>query len=321
MLVPVLSFFATSVGLWFVLRSGLAERLALDRPNNRSLHLVATPRIGGMVLMPAFLLVWFLLPARDILFASLIAVLALFSYFDDRSDLPVGVRLVLHLAAGTIFVLMKLHLHGPAIAAAILWIGWCTNLYNFMDGADGLAGGMALFGFSLCGLALVGAGEYGLSGVCFAIAAAAAGFLLFNFPPAKTFMGDAGSISLGFLMGTMGLLGRDIQAWPLWYPVLVFSSFIVDATVTLSKRAWRGERVWQAHHDHYYQRLVRMGWSHRRVALYEYALMTGCGVSALILLRCGKEIQYAGLAVLAIIYVVLMIKIDSCWKTFSATPR
>ncbi len=198
--------------------------------------------------------------------------------------------------------------------AAVLCITWCTNLYNFMDGADGLAGGMALFGFSSCGFVAFAAGSPEIAIACGSIAAAAAGFLLFNFPPARTFMGDAGSIPLGFLMGSLGLVGWQNDLWPLWFPALVFSPFVVDATVTLAKRSLCGERLWEAHRDHYYQRLVRMGWSHRRLALSEYGIMLAAGWSATTMLHLDRNMQFVGLLLWVSLYALAMIAIDIRWK-------
>jgi hypothetical protein len=97
-------------------------------------------------------------------------------------------------------------------------------------------------------------------------------FLLLNFSPARVFMGDAGSVPLGFLAGGIGIAGWRTVSWPAWFPLLVFSPFVVDASVTLARRMFmRRERFWHPHREHYYQRLVRMGWSHRRLALTEYA--------------------------------------------------
>ena len=150
----------------------------------------------------------------------------------------------------------------------------------------------------------------------FAVAGAAAGFLVFNFPPAKVFMGDGGSIPLGFLAASLGLLGWRQALWPLWFPVLVFSPFLADASVTLLRRVLRRERFWQAHREHYYQRLVRMGWGHGRTALCEYALMAGVTASALMAL--GLSLAYQGLVLAgwAVVFAAVMIGIDRRWQGF-----
>jgi UDP-N-acetylmuramyl pentapeptide phosphotransferase/UDP-N-acetylglucosamine-1-phosphate transferase len=150
------------------------------------------------------------------------------------------------------------------------------------------------------------------------IASAALAFLFFNFHPARIFMGDAGSVPLGFLLGSIGLYGWQRSLWPLWFPLLVFSPFVVDATVTLSKRLLLGEKVWQAHRSHYYQRLVRMGFGHRNTALMEYCLMFIVGMSALFLLGQPLYAQALGLIFWALIYCLLALLIDRLWSIRSA---
>jgi UDP-N-acetylmuramyl pentapeptide phosphotransferase/UDP-N-acetylglucosamine-1-phosphate transferase len=149
----------------------------------------------------------------------------------------------------------------------------------------------------------------------FSIGGAALGFLYFNSHPAKVFMGDAGSIPLGFLAAAMGLWGWRLGHWPLWFPALVFSPFIADATVTLCKRALRREKVWQAHREHYYQRLVQIGWGHRNVAMFSYVLMFAAGISALWGMRQGWP--WSLFLVWGGIYAALMLFLDWRWKAFA----
>jgi UDP-N-acetylmuramyl pentapeptide phosphotransferase/UDP-N-acetylglucosamine-1-phosphate transferase len=167
------------------------------------------------------------------------------------------------------------------------------NLYNFMDGMDGIAGGMAVFGFGTFAVFGLLAGATLFSVLNLIIAAAALGFLVFNFPPARIFMGDVGSSTLGLLAAALSLWGVRDGIFPFWIALLVFSPFIVDATVTLLRRLWRRERIWHAHKTHYYQRLVQAGWGHRKTVLLEYAIMLGCGISALWSMRATDEIQMA----------------------------
>jgi UDP-N-acetylmuramyl pentapeptide phosphotransferase/UDP-N-acetylglucosamine-1-phosphate transferase len=188
-----------------------------------------------------------------------------------------------------------------------------TNLYNFMDGSDGLAGGMAAFGFSSLALAAWLSDALGLAVFCASVAAAALAFLRFNFPLARVFMGDAGSIPLGFLAATLGILGVLQNLWPMLFPLLVFSPFIVDASLTLLRRGIAREKVWQAHRSHYYQRLVRMGWSHRRLALGEYALMAASGVSGIAIV-IQPNWQAGMVAAWLVCYAILAIIIDRRWK-------
>jgi UDP-N-acetylmuramyl pentapeptide phosphotransferase/UDP-N-acetylglucosamine-1-phosphate transferase len=202
------------------------------------------------------------------------------------------------------------------MAAALLAIVWVTNLYNFMDGMNGLAGGMAVFGFGTLALGADAAGASDIAVLAGCIAAGAGGFLLFNFHPARIFLGDVGSIPLGFLAAVLGMDGVRRDLWPLWFPLVAFSPFIVDASVTLLRRGLRGERVWQAHREHYYQRLVRMGWSHRHTALAEYGLMATMVTLALFLRAAPTMQQAAGLAVAVAIYLVLAFAVDRRWRDF-----
>jgi UDP-N-acetylmuramyl pentapeptide phosphotransferase/UDP-N-acetylglucosamine-1-phosphate transferase len=150
----------------------------------------------------------------------------------------------------------------------------------------------------------------------FSIGAAALGFLYYNFYPAKVFMGDAGSIPLGFLAAAMGLWGWQQTHCPGWFPPLVFSPFVVDASVTLLKRALRGEKIWLAHREHYYQRLVQLGWGHRSVALIFYTLMFASGVSAVYSLHQSREFVLLLVLSWAGIYALLMLMVDNRWRVF-----
>jgi UDP-GlcNAc:undecaprenyl-phosphate/decaprenyl-phosphate GlcNAc-1-phosphate transferase len=129
-------------------------------------------------------------------------------------------------------------------------------------------------------------------------------------------MGDGGSIPMGFLSASLGLLGWQQGLWPLWFPLLVFSPFVVDDSITLLRRMLRGERFWQAHREHYYQRLIRMGWGHRRTALTEYALMAGVIASALAALKLNPQYQSLILAGWTVFYGTVMVAIDVRWKRY-----
>jgi UDP-N-acetylmuramyl pentapeptide phosphotransferase/UDP-N-acetylglucosamine-1-phosphate transferase len=188
-----------------------------------------------------------------------------------------------------------------------------------MDGSDGMAGGMALFGFSFYGIAGLMHGDAAFAMLNFTIGGAALGFLYHNFHPARIFMGDSGSISLGFLAAAFGVWGWQQAYWPFWFPVLVFSPFVVDATVTLIKRARRGGPVMRAHREHYYQRLVQMGWGHKNSALAEYALMLLAGIAALWGITQDPLMQGSLLAGWGVIYLGLAMWIDRCWRCLEET--
>lgn len=338
-LLPLLSFSLCYFLLRWLLRSRLAKA-ALDQPNHRSLHTTPTPRIGGLGVLAGILGGGMLVGGISPLLFAELALLGGFCFLDDRKGLSAAVRLPVHLLAAAVWVIgmQKVGADGAtalqggrAIDALLavaddgtadwllvigltLALGWMMNLYNFMDGANGLAGGMAVFGFGAYGAAAALAGQPELATLCLVVAAAALAFLLFNFDPARVFLGDVGSIPLGFLAGALGLWGWQTGAWPAWFPLLVFSPFIVDATFTLLRRLLRGEKVWQAHHDHMYQHLVRSGWSHRRLAMAAYPLMLACALSALVLRDGDAGWVSAGLAVWAVLYAAVLLAVERHWR-------
>lgn len=291
--VIVLCAIATWALLSLLRRSGLAHRIALDHANGRSLHEGAVPRIGGLAVISIAAAVGYFAPTGLTMAAALAVALMVIGWFDDRRGLPVAVRLVAHLAIAAAAAELLM----PA-APMWLWLTlalamtWSMNLYNFMDGADGLAGGMAFFGFGAYAIAAVSADTLGLALFCAATAGAAAGFLPHNWAPARVFMGDAGSVPLGFLASALGVAGWSAGVWPVWFPLLVFSPFVVDATVTLLRRALRGERVWQAHREHLYQRMVRSGLGHARTAVLWYGVMAVAATSAMAALSWPKGAQF-----------------------------
>ena len=198
------------------------------------------------------------------------------------------------------------------MASAILAIAAMTNFYNFMDGSNGLAGGMAVAGFCCYGIAGM-ANAPGFAALCFAIAAAAAGFLCLNLT-GRIFMGDGGSVPLGFLAAALGIEGWMRGLWPAWFAPLVFAPFVVDASLTLARRMLRRERFWLAHREHYYQRLIRSGWPHLRLAGAEYGLMFACGAAALTARAGSFEIRIAAFAAIAALFLAAAILIERRWR-------
>lgn len=312
----LLAFVITVVCLILLLKTPLA-RLALDQPNHRSLHTNITPRTGGLAIMAGVIGAGVMIEGAAFWMMPMI-MLVLISLIDDIRGLKVRWRFVGQLLVSAGFVVYLLP-NCPAwlYALVVLTIMWMLNLYNFMDGSDGLSGGMALFGFGFYAIAAYLADQPQFGALCAVIAAANLAFLFFNFHPARIFMGDAGSIPLGFLAGTLGIYGWQQGIWPMWFPALVFSAFIIDASITLFKRALRGEKLWEAHRDHYYQRLIRLGWGHRKTAIVEYLLMVATGGSALVILQAPVIHVVAWLSLWAVIYVLLAYFVDKAWKSFN----
>lgn len=310
---------AVCLALLFVLID--SKSLPKDLPNDRSLHGTPISRSGGLAIVCAIALTGPLFFYGVGTWLSLGAVLALVSFADDWRSLPATLRLTTHFVAALALVYYQMpDLPLPLAALLVLGIVWGTNLYNFMDGADGLAGGMALIGFCVYAVAAWSA-DATLAWFATTVSATAAAYLVFNFHPARIFMGDAGSIPLGFLASALGVYGWYSALWPAWFPLLTFSPFIVDASLTLAQRAARGERIWQAHHEHYYQRLIRMGLGHRNTALAEYALMAAAGISALSLLRAPALAQHLLLAIWAAIYLALAAMVNRKWASHRAARQ
>ena len=303
----------------------------LDHPNERSLHASPTPRTGGVAMVLAIVIGVLVLPlltgagmSRELLWlgSGALAVAGV-SYLDDRRHIPVVSRLMAHVFAGGLLVAgglvaESLQLPGVSYPApvwatgfmTVLFVVWMINLYNFMDGMDGFAGGMAIFGFG--SFAVMGwlADHDLFFAMNLIVVTAATGFLIFNFPPARIFMGDTGSSTLGFLAAAMSLWADREGSFPLWIALLVFSPFIVDATVTLLQRLWRREKIWQAHKAHYYQRLVQLGWGHRKTVLWEYALMAACAGCAIWAGRQAVQIQWGVIGFWAVMYILLIVLVS-----------
>lgn len=296
-LAPAASFLVTLAVLAVLLRR--LARHVLDHPNERSLHERPVPRTGSIGVMAGLATTLpFITPAAWWPMWLGLTLLVAVSFADDLGGVPIVWRFVTHVAAAVTCVT---GLFGGALGpvwsgALILAMVWMTNLYNFMDGMDGLAGGMALIGFGFFAGAAWWNGHPVLALGSACVAASSGAFLLFNFHPAKIFLGDAGSTSMGFLAAAFGAIGWRQGAWSFWFILLVFTPFIADATITLLRRTMQGEKFWQAHRSHYYQRLVLLGWGHRRTVIAEYGLMLVCGVFAM-LYEFGTEASRAGVLI------------------------
>ena len=281
--------------LWLtgVARAWLQRRAILDRPVERSSHHSPVPRGGGLALIPPVLFAWIMLalagqaPTGTLAIVALAAALALLSWCDDLRGIGFGWRLAAHLAAAAIGVSL---LSGPLpvfqgllpplldrAATVLLW-AWFINLYNFMDGIDGITSiETVAIGLGIVAVASLAGNNAAAAMPALALAAGALGFLRWNWPRASIFLGDVGSVPLGFVAGWLLLVLATHGEWvaalilPLYY--------LADATVTLLRRIARGERFWQAHRAHFYQRALAPDNDHRAVLV----LIIG-GNAALVLL-------------------------------------
>lgn len=276
--------FILANGLTFLIRRYALSTQLLDIPNDRSSHKQPTPRGGGVSFVLVFIFSIIYLYFHSLITAPVTMIMtiaalgvALLGFIDDRRGLAAKWRLLGHfLAAG--FVIGVAYLYIPSIwmdnpylnlivgIISLFFIVWMLNLFNFMDGIDALASSEAVFVCLAMGLMYTLNGEWQLFYPVMCLAIAVAGFLYWNLPPAKIFMGDAGSGFLGFILAILAL--QAATANPIYFCcwLILLSAFIVDASFTLFQRALRGCRVWDAHCQHAYQHAARYYQSHRRVS-------------------------------------------------------
>ena len=289
-------FVLTWLGTGVVLRL-LRHWAILDRPNQRSSHTLPTPRGGSLALVPVAAVAWLGVaalgwaPAAMAMAAGWALGLAVVFWRDDLGGLPIGVRIAAQVMAVTAMLVAApadtryfgglLPAWLDALAAGFLWV-YFINLFNFMDGIDGITGvETACVGLGAAAVAAIaGLGEsLPLAGVT--LAAAALGFLVWNWHPAKIFLGDVGSVPLGFLLGWL-LLELAAAGQPL--PALILPAYyLLDASVTLGRRIVRGDKFWRAHREHFYQRAVARGLSHASVSAHILAvgvMLAGLAVAA-----------------------------------------
>ncbi len=317
--IPALLFliFVTSYGLTKLLYSAPDILSLFDHPNERSLHSTPTPRTGGIGILGGLFLGGLIYALIHSLYdwywiLGLTGLMSILSFCDDRQHLPPVLRLTFQFLLAILFITLTqntlnslgfLHFGWLRYPLTLLFLVWMTNLYNFMDGMDGFAGGMTVFGCGFFSLMAWSHGDTSTALLSLFTMTASAGFLPHNFPPAKIFMGDVGSTSLGFLIGCMIVTetSKNTQS-NLWEPLLIFSPFLVDATFTLLKRIAKRKKIWLAHREHLYQRLVLLGWGHKKTVFLEYGLMLACGLSALFYLKLETSQRLILLLLWATVY-------------------
>lgn len=288
-------------------------------PNDRTLHATALPRVGGIAIWAGLAPVVWLAPSlpamRVALWGPAWLLLFAVSLRDDVKSLAIGVRLAVHAIAAAWFAIALFADTGVApawIALAALAVAWSLNLYNFMDGSDGLAALMSVIGFGAYGATLLLRGEPAALPLC--IAAATVPVLVVNLPPARMFLGDVGAVPLGFLAAALGVSGIAADAWPAWFPLLVFLPFVADATATLARRVLAREPFWQSHRSHYYQRLHQLGAGHTGTLMAWGALMVGCAATAMACAWAAPQWGVAALAAWCVVHAGVFAAIDYHWR-------
>ena len=337
--ISLVGFFISLVTVYLVLR--FSANLGLtDFPNSRSSHQEPTPSGGGLGILLSLCVSLTLYSATGhwgkdnwalIGLVAGILIIGVVGFIDDLNTLPTLVRLASYSVAAIIVVATMGPLRsfdlpfleswrlGPlAVPISLIWIIGMTNIYNFMDGIDGLAAGEgALAGGFLAYIGSI-AGNTQVSAIGLFVAVASLGFLVFNFPPAKIFMGGVGSTTLGFTFAAIALTGSHSSANPVPFVLVVFllGNFLFDAVFTLLKRIAKREQWYRAHNEHFYQQALQLGYSHKQVTLSEYAIELLLGGSA-ILYFYGKEgVQFAVLLLWLIVLTGLGV-----WMSYSRSLK
>jgi len=307
-----------------ILRRYAVSRQVLDIPNERSSHTVPTPSGGGLAIAGAWLAICLGLIELGLVDQNIALsigppaiLIAAIGFADDQLTLSTSLRLAIQ-CAGVIWFL--LYLDAP-LFVGISWLDnlpifsyvisgfaliWLINLFNFMDGIDGVAASEAIFlalGMTLITFISVSKNPLELASI--ALAGACLGFLAWNWPPAKIFMGDAGSSFLGFVLGAIALAISSEYAISVWPWVILFGVFLVDATVTLLRRCFSGQRWYEAHRSHAYQRLARRWDSHRKVTLSVVGINV-CWLLPMALWAAARPDYGAAIAALALLPLTVL---------------
>ncbi|MBI1911099.1 MAG: hypothetical protein HYS21_03780 [Deltaproteobacteria bacterium] len=278
----LLSFLAGAAGSAIIYGAGRAIGL-MDMPAERSSHTVPTPRGAGAGIVAAVVTAAYF--SGDITFALILAGVGLFGFFEDIIGLPVALRLIIYLVLSSLLAVSVLGLPDSAVSVIIflfwvLFVAGTANIYNFMDGINGMAGLTGIVGFGLISIFAYISGS-GLFVLGIVTMLACMGFLPFNFPKGRVFMGDVGSIFLGFLFASFVLkLSNGVEAFLSMSAFL--GTFYADAIITILCRAGRGENIFMAHRNHLYQYLSNdLGIPHWKVSLGYASVLALLGILSL----------------------------------------
>ena len=310
----------------------------LDHPNERSSHTLATPKCGGVGIVTSFLAgaliahcwshEWGLVNGMTTGLCVPLVLVALVSLIDDVRELPVLLRLVVQVLSAVLFLFLvggysivaRLKLPGllgmgVGVAACVIWQVGMANLFNFMDGIDGIAAGEGLIVSFFFAIVQFVKGDHYLAYLALVLSVGCLGFLAFNFPPAKVFMGDVGSVSIGFILAGLAILSveRDPDFASAMVMPLLAANFIFDASLTLVKRAWKGENLFQAHRSHIYQRFAQSGFSQRTVSMTNYGMAIVQGMIVLSALN-NPPLALVGVLMIQGLYLGLVCKLEARWR-------
>ena len=335
LLFGVLLFGLSTALTWGMLRLGV-----MAMPNRRSSHDWPIPNSGGVAIVLTFFagfavllyfgdealigsghMIGFAVAGLGVAAISLADDLGQFRSFRIKLAAQFSAALVL-VAFGIVFQTMSLPVAGTfdlgwwGYPMTVLWIVAMTNIFNFMDGLDGLAGGCGVIVALFFGVVTALEGSHFVYILCYVLLASALGFLIFNFPTARIFMGDVGSQFLGFGFAAIAVIAAeyDTSRTSLLIMPLLFFHFIFDATFTFIRRLFRGQHVTQAHRGHLYQLMNQLGVSHLGVSLFHFAVTALQGIGALALIEMDTPYRifvFAPFVVLQVAYAVVVIRMSS----------
>lgn len=273
LIIGISSFLISLLGTRLTILALRKRLMFMDRPNLRSNHKIPTPRGGGIAVVFA-ILVGLLIAGVGYSIVIALLLLAAISMLDDLINVPAWVRLLVQIFAVSIPLSVMDPLFGGVLpgwldklVTGILWV-WFINLFNFMDGIDGIsAAEMICIGLGLClVIAIFGVFPGDLFAYGLVVATAGFGFLWWNWHPARIFLGDVGSIPIGFIIGYLLLLA--VQHGFVYAAIILPAYYLADSTITLGRRIWQKKKIWVAHSEHYYQQAVRKGHKHSSVVRY-----------------------------------------------------
>jgi len=319
-----LSFVIGLISAFIISKFG-SQLSLLDIPNVRSAHTIPIPRGGGIGIPIAVGLITFFFVNTGYFLVGLALISGALAFINDKSELSIrlrfifgfifGLALVLVIVTGKTWLSLINEYYGIIVVLFVLifltiYVVAATNFFNFMDGINGIAGFEALISFIFLGVyALYFKNSPEISMIAFSVAAAAAGFLLLNFPKAKVFMGDVGSIFVGFFFaGMVVYLVMDLKE--LLLLALFQSVFYIDCISTIFIRLWNRENIFEAHKKHFYQKLVHcLGWTHSRVTIYFGLAQILIGLLGLVLFRMDLVFLFTFWGILFVAYWSILIRL------------
>ena len=302
----------------------------LDVPNARSIHKTAKPRIGGLGIFFNIILLSFLFIDGDEIkffyyFLLLISLIFLVSLWDDIYSLSFLPKIITHVIAATLFSYLyfstfnNIDFNYIYFFLIIFLIISSINLFNFIDGADGFVAGIFLCSILIFMLFIflshLSQSNYLFifTSICFFSCLV---FLYYNFFPSKIFLGDSGSTMLGFIFATISIIGIDLLLWPLWLPIILILPFLLDTSITLLKRMYKKQKIWLAHKEHYFQRLLLMGMSHTKLSILSYCYVLLAGMFGFVLDHFNDlKLTVITFIILCVTFSILMFFIDNKWST------